>query len=111
MLQFTHPSKARVAALIVVWLFVGGEAFADSLDLTDDIGIPITDTLQAINPDSVDEVKQGLDLVRSLSHCPSTVGAFAQENFPFLSSILHGSYPQSPSADIPLYESLCTYRL
>ena len=108
---FLHYLNLRVLILIFVWVFIGAVAFADSLDLSDDIGIPIPQSLQAINVVDVDEVKQGFALVRSPSHIPITLAEFSQENHHSFTGFVRVSDTHSSTSLSPLYDSLCTYRL
>ena len=111
MAGFLHYSNVRMLALIFVWLLTGAGAFADSLDLSDDIGIPIPQSLQAISVGDADEVKQGFSLVRSPSHFPPTLSEFGQEHLQSFTRFLRLSHTRPSALLGPLYESLCTYRL
>src|SRR5262249_31690178 len=111
MARFLHFSNVRILVLVFVWLLTGAGAFADSLDLSDDIGIPIPQSLQAISVGDADEVKQGFSLVRSPSHVPPTLSEFGQEHLQSFTGFLR-LLQTRPSASLsPLYESLCAYRL
>jgi len=106
-----HYSNVRILVLVFVWFLIGAGAFSDSLDLSDDVGIPIPQSLQAISAGDADEVKQGFSLVRSPSHFPPTLSEFLPDNLQSFAGFLRLPHTR-PSASLrPLYESLCTYRL
>jgi hypothetical protein len=108
---FLHSSHLRILIVIFVWLFTGAAAVADSLDLSDDLGTPIPQSLQAISIDDADEVRQGLSLARSPSYMLPTLAELIQENLPSFTEFLRLWHTRPLAFLTPLYESLCDYRL
>jgi hypothetical protein len=111
MVRFPHKFSAGITLLILVWLLTGVVAFADSLDLSDDIGVPTSQSLQAINLSDADEIKQAFSIVRSPVDISNTLAAFVHENLQFFTACVRVAHTHSSTSRIPLYESLCTYRL
>jgi hypothetical protein len=111
MVRFPHKFSAGITLLILVWLLTGVVAFADSLDLSDDIGIPPPQSLQAINLSDADEIKQAFSIVRSPLDISNTLAAFVHENPQSFTACVRVAHTHSSTSRIPLYESLCTYRL
>lgn len=109
MAGFRHYSDLRILAFVFVWLLTGAGAFSDSLDLSDDVGIP--QSLQAVSVGDADEVKQGFSLVRSPTHFPPTLSEFGQEHFHSFIEFLRLLQTRPSALFTPLYESLCDYRL
>lgn len=111
MVRFPHKFSAGITLLILVWLVTGVVAFTDLLDLSDDIGIPTSQSLQAINLSDADEIKHAFSIVRSPVDISNTLAAFVHENLQFFTACVPVAHTQSSISRIPLYESLCTYRL
>lgn len=104
-------SNIRILLLIFVWLLTGAAAVADSLDLADDIGIPISQSLQAISVDLADEVKQGVSLARSPTSVLSSLSDLVHVHLQAFTVVLRLFHTHPSTLRTPLYESLCTYRL
>jgi hypothetical protein len=111
MVRFPRKFSVGITLLILVWLLTGVVAFADSLDLSDDIGIPPSQSLQAINFSDADEIKQAFSVVRSPVDISNTLAAFVHENLQFFTACVRVAHTHSSTSRIPLYDSLCTYRL
>jgi hypothetical protein len=111
MVRFPHKFSAGITLLILVWLLTGVVAFADSLDLSDDIGVPTSQSLQAIDFSDADEIKQAFSIVRSPVDISNTLAAFVHENLQLFHACARVAHTPSSTSRIPLFESLCTYRL
>ena len=109
--KFPHYSNIQILLLILLWLLTGVGVVADSLDLSDDIGTPIPQSLQNIAVPDADEVKQGFSLARSLSFVLPTLSDYVQEHLPSFSEFLRVLHTRPSALLTPLYESLCDYRL
>ena len=109
--KFLHYSNIQILLLILLWLLTGVGVVADSLDLSDDIGTPIPQSLQTISVPDADEVKQGFSLARSLSFVLPTLSNYVQEHLPSFSGFLLLLHTRPSALLTPLYESLCDYRL
>jgi len=101
-------SPMRLAAgLLVVMFLLGGAAWLDTLDLTDDIQLshPLTFGQQVV------EQEEGKEYLLSLLHGALVFSLVSPVLLP--SRILPCSSPRlvAPQSDRPLYQSLCTYRI
>ncbi len=98
---------ARLFLILCVWLWVGTLAWADMLDLTDELAWPITELQQVFESD-LDEAKDAWQTPATLP-VQSTPSAF--------SLLLHQAaslanvVPLEAQARRPLYQRYAVYRL
>ena len=93
--------------LLCIWLLVGGLAWADSFDLTDDVGIPHTSAGVIVDSDG-DEVREQLDA--AVRTGDSLSGHMPPLTMPQLLPVLFTSlFVVQPQA--PLYQRLCALRI
>lgn len=100
------PLSLNVMIVLCIWLLVAGLAWADSFDLTDDVGIPFVSAGVIVDSDG-DEVREKLAAAWASGvlseHMPPparphlTTGLIAR---------LHLEPPH-----IPLYQQLCSFRI
>ena len=100
-------SIVRVEIVLLAWLFVGGVAWADTLDLSDDISSPLAGIQQAIEPDDPADLKA---VPLSVVDHAVVEGTLLPEDTPCLASTSTFQLPQS-SSHVPLYQILCVYRI
>lgn len=58
-----EQSILRAEVILIAWLVVGGVAWADSLDLSDDLVLPLAGIQQALEPDALEDYKNSLNSV------------------------------------------------
>ena len=102
-----QPLPLNMIIVLCIWVLVGGLAWSDSFDLTDDVGMPHTSAGVIVDSDG-DEVREQLDAaVRtgdSLSgHRPPLT---MPQLLPVLFTSLFVVQPQAP-----LYQRLCALRI
>ena len=100
------PLPLNVIIVLCIWLLVAGLAWADSFDLTDDVGIPFVSAGVIVDSDG-DEVREKLEADWTSGvlsgHMPPTARPH----------LLVGLIPRlflEPS-HIPLYQQLCSFRI
>lgn len=99
------PLNAMIA--LCIWVLVGGLAWADSFDLTDDIGVPHASTGVIVDSDG-DEVREKLDAANRTD--ASISGNLPPLTMPQLLPLLF-SCPFVASSHNPLYQRFCTFRI
>jgi hypothetical protein len=101
-------SIIRAEVVLVAWLVVGGLAWADTLDLSDDLVLPLAGIQLAVEPDPLDDFREILNPVL----LDSAPGGFVPETPlspprhvpPLSETLLHLSA-------LPLYQIFCVYRV
>ena len=100
------PLPLNVIIVLCIWLLVAGLAWADSFDLTDDVGIPFVSAGVIVDSDG-DEVREKLEAAWASGvlseHMPPTAR-------PHLLVGLIPRFALEPS-HIPLFEQLCSFRI
>jgi hypothetical protein len=107
LLNINVTLTTRLFLLLCVWLWVGTLAWADTLDLTDELAWPVTELQQVIEPDP-DEARATMQYLEQVwPHA-----AFLALS---ISSILlppvHASGYARVWSDRPVYERQATYRI
>ena len=102
-------SIVRAEVVLLAWLVVGGLAWADTLDLTDDLGLPLAGGIQqAVEPDSLDDFREILKPVlldpAPGDIVPETPLSLPRHLPPISETLLHLSA-------LPLYQVTCVYRI
>ena len=101
-------SIVRAEVVLAAWLVVGGLAWADTLDLTDDLVLPLAGIQQAVEPDPLDDFREILKPVL-LDSAPGGVvpetPLSLPRHLPFISETLLHLSP------LPLYQVICVYRI
>ncbi|HXX73656.1 MAG TPA: hypothetical protein VEI50_00835 [Nitrospiraceae bacterium] len=101
-------SIIRAEVVLVVWLAVGGLAWADTLDLSDDLVLPLVGIQLAVEPDPLDDFREILNPVLLDSAAgglvPETPLSPPRHLPPFSGTLLHLSA-------LPLYQVFCVYRV
>ncbi|MCX5720694.1 MAG: hypothetical protein NT179_01515 [Nitrospirae bacterium] len=102
-----QPLSFNVILVLCIWVLVGGLAWADSFDLTDDIGIPHATAGVIVDVDG-DEVRGKLDAAMLVGGaCAERILSLTlPQSFPLLRSCLF----VAPSQD-PLHQRFCTFRI
>lgn len=100
------PLPLNVMIVLCIWLLVAGLAWADSFDLTDDVGIPFVSAGVIVDSDG-DEVREKLE-----AHWASGVlsGHVPPTARPHLLAKLSPRFSLEPS-HIPGYQQLCSFRI
>ena len=102
-----QPLSFNAILILCIWVLVGGLAWADSFDLTDDIGIPHASAGVIVDVDD-DEVREKLDAAILVG------GALAERILPLTLpqsfSLLRSRLFVAPSQD-PLHQRFCTFRI
>ena len=100
------PLPLNVMIVLCICVLVGGLAWADSFDLTDDVGILHTSPGVILDSDG-DEVRENLDAV-------VLTGVFLSGRMPppmpQLLPVMFSSLCIAPSQN-PLYERFCSFRI
>ena len=94
--------------MLLAWLFVGGLAWADTLDLSDDIVSPLTGIQQAIEADTLDDVRGVLGSV--ILESPQVV-LVAETPLSLPEHLPHISPTPLRLSYLPLYQFICVYRI
>lgn len=97
----------NVAIILCLWILVGGLAWADSFDLTDDVGIPRACAGVMIDADE-DEVREKLD--QAIRTAGSLFEHLPPATLSHLLPALSSRQSVAPSRD-PLYQRLRMLRL
>jgi hypothetical protein len=97
----------KVIIVLCIWVLVGGLAWADSFDLTDDVGIPHASAGVVVDSDG-DEASEKLGAVVRTSG--SLSGQMSPLAMPLLLPVLFSSLLVAQSQD-PLYQRLCSLRI
>lgn len=101
-------SIIRAEVVLVAWLVVGGLAWADTLDLSDDLMLPLAGIQQAVEPDPLDDFREILRPVlldAALGSLVPETSLSPPRHLPPLSeTLLHLSA-------LPLYQIICVYRI
>ncbi|MDE3051902.1 MAG: hypothetical protein KGJ48_18630 [Nitrospirota bacterium] len=103
----TPPLPLNVIIVLCIWMLVGGLAWADSFDLTDDVGIPHTSAAVIVDSDG-DEGRVKFDPVVRTSG--SLSGQMPPLTMPQLLPMLFSRLLVARSQD-PLYQRLCSFRI
>ena len=98
---------ARLFLILCVWLWVGTLAWADTLDLTDELAWPITELQQVIESD-LDEAKDAWQVPATLSvqSTPSDFSLLRPQ-----AANLANVVPLEAHARRPLYQRHSVYRI
>lgn len=100
------PLSLNVMIVLCIWLLVAGLAWADSFDLTDDVGVPFVSAGVIVDSDG-DEVREKLATAWTSGvlseHMPTTAR-------PHIVAGLIARLSLEPS-HIPLYQQLCSFRI
>ncbi len=100
------PLPLNVMIVLCIWLLVAGLAWADSFDLTDDVGIPFFSAGVIVDSDG-DEVREKLEAAWASGvlsgHMPPTTK-------PHILAVLMARFLLEPPY-IPLYQQLCSFRI
>ena len=102
-----QPLRLKVIVVLCIWVLVGGLAWADSFDLTDDIGIPHVSSGVIVDSDG-DEVREKLDAAVRTAESPSE--HMPPLTMPQLLPALFSGLFVAQSED-PLYQRLCSFRI
>ena len=102
-----QPLPLNVIIVLCIWVLVGGLAWADSFDLTDDVGIPHASPGAVVDSDG-DETSEKLAAVVRTSG--SLFGQMSPLTMPQLLPVLSSSLLVAQSQD-PLYQRLCSLRI
>ena len=102
-----QPLSFNAILILCIWVFVGGLACANSVDLTDDIGVPYATDGVIVDVDG-DEVRAKLEAAMLAGGACSEgiVALTLAQSFPLLRSRVF----VAPSQD-PLHQRLCTFRI
>lgn len=103
----SQPHMFNVIIVLCLWVLVGGLAWADSFDLTDDLGVPHASGGVIVDSDG-DEVREKLDAAVRTTEFLS--GQMPQLSMAQLLPGLFLSLFVSKSQD-PLYQRLCSLRI
>jgi hypothetical protein len=103
----SQPLPLNVIIVLCIWVLVGGLAWADSFDLTDDVGIPHTSAGVLVDSDG-DEVREKLDT--AVRTGGSLSGHMSPLTMPQLLPVLFSRLVVARSQD-PLYQRLCSFRI
>jgi hypothetical protein len=102
-----QPLPLNVIIALCIWVLVGGLAWADSFDLTDDVGIPHASAGAVVDSDG-DETSEKLAAVVRASG--SLFGQMSPLTMPLLLPVPFSSLLVAQSQD-PLYQRLCSLRI
>jgi hypothetical protein len=102
-----QPLPLNVIIVLCIWVLVGGLAWADSFDLTDDVGIPHASAGAVVDSDG-DETSEKLGAVVRASG--SLFGQMSPLTMPQLLPVPFSSLLVAQSQD-PLYQRLCSLRI
>lgn len=102
-----YQSIVRAEVVLLAWLFVGGVACADTLDLSDDIGSPLTSIQQGIEPDDPADLKDAP--LSGLVHI-SVEGTLLPSDPACLAAPSVLQLPRN-RPHVPLYQILSVYRI
>jgi hypothetical protein len=102
-----QPHPFNVIVVLCLWILVGGLAWADSIDLSDDVGMPHASSGVIVDPDG-DEVREKLDA--AVRTTESLSGQMPPLTMPQLSQVLF-SNPFVARSQNPLYQRLCSLRI
>lgn len=105
--RHNQPLPLNVMIVLCIWVLVGGLAWADSFDLSDDVGIPHTSAGVIVDSDG-DEVREKLDAVVRTGG--SFSGYLPPLTVPRLQPMLASSLFMAPLHD-PLYQRFCSFRI
>ena len=93
---------SRAWVFLLAWIFLAGVSWADTLDLTDDVNLPLVELQQAIEAADADDVNQDYFVACTFHGIRKASGSSRSA---FLSKVVLGQ----PSP--PLYQRLSTYRI
>lgn len=102
-----QPLSLNVIIVLCIWVLVGGLAWADSFDLTDDVGIPHTSAGVIADSDG-DELREKLDAAVLTGGFLS--GHMPPLTMPQLLPVLFSRLFIAQSQD-PLYQRFCSFRI
>ncbi|MCX5724168.1 MAG: hypothetical protein NTX84_06570 [Nitrospirae bacterium] len=102
-----QPLPLNIVIILCLWVLVGGLAWADSFDLTDDVGIPYASAGVLVESDG-DEVRVKLE--HAIRTAVALLGHQSPETRPQLLPTLSLMRSVAQSQD-PLYQRLRTLRL
>jgi hypothetical protein len=101
-------SILRAEVVLIAWLVVGGVAWADTLDLSDDLIVPLAGIQQALEPDTFEDLKASLNSVTlsapQLELVSETSLTLSTCVPPLVSTLPRASTP-------PIYQVHCVYRI
>ena len=101
-------SVVRAEVMFVALFVVGGLAWADTFDISDDLVLPLAGIQQAIEPDLLDDLSEILKPVLLHSVPGSLVPETPQSPPRHLSLISQTLLHRSA---LPLYQVICVYRI
>lgn len=102
-----QPLPLNVIIVLCIWVLIGGLAWADSFDLTDNVGIPHASAGAVVDSDG-DEASEKLSAVVRAGG--SLSGQMCPLTMPQLLPVLFSSLLVAQSQD-PLYQRLCSFRI
>lgn len=100
------PLPLNVIIVLCIWLLVARLAWADSFDLTDDVGIPFVSAGVIVDSDG-DEVREKLEAAWTSGVLSEHMPPAAR---PHIVAGLIARLFLEPS-HIPLYQQLCSFRI
>lgn len=102
-----QPLSFNVIFVLCIWVLVGGLAWADSFDLTDDIGMRHASAGALVDLDD-DEVREKLDAAMLAGW--ACADRILPLSLPQSRSMLRSTGFVAPSQD-PLHQRFCTFRI
>jgi len=101
-------SVLRAEIILIAWLVVGGVAWADTLDLSDDLVLPLAGIQQGLEPDAFEDLKAS---PTSVTFSAPQLG-LVSETTPNLSPCVAPTLSTRPrAAASPIYQVHCVYRI